>query len=161
MATVMAAFTAVRLLHILTAALALGGLATLPAIASRVHGAEDSRFATYGLSIMQRIEHWLVWPATAGIVGFGLLMVEGPLARFSFTAEGNGWLHVGTTLWTLLALSLYGLARLRGELEAKADTGATGGDPVRGLWQGWTAAWAVAVLAIAGGIVTMQLKLGA
>jgi uncharacterized membrane protein len=154
------ALATARLLHVLAAALALGGLASLPIVATRVHGAGDSRFATYGLAIATRIEHWLVWPASAGILVFGLGMVEGPIAAYSFTAEGNGWLHVGTTLWTLLALALYGLARARRELVAKAEQGATGGNPVRRLWQGWTAAWAIALLCVAGGVVAMQLKLG-
>lgn len=155
-----ALFTTVRLLHVLAAALALGSLAALPLVATRVYGVGDSRFADHGLAIMQRIEQGLVWPATAGVLVFGLAMVEGPIARFAFTAPGSGWLHVGTTLWTVLALALYGLARLRGELEAKAAQGATGGDPVRDLWRGWTAAWTVAVLCLVAGIVVMQLKLG-
>lgn len=153
-------FTLVRLAHVLSAALALGGLAALPLVAGRVHGAGDSRFASYGLAIMRRIERALVWPAALGLLAFGLAMVEGPLARFDFTAPGSGWLHVGTTLWTVLALALYGLARLRGELVARAEQGATGGEPVRNLWRGWTAAWLVAVLCVAGGVVAMQLKLG-
>lgn len=157
----MAAFDVVRLLHRLSAALALGSLAVLPIVATRVHAAEDSRFARYGLSIMARTEHWLLWPASLGVVAFGLAMVEGPVAVYDFTAEGSGWLHVGTTLWTLLVLALYGLARLRGELEAEAEQGATGGDPVRTLWQGWTAAWGLAALCLAGGIVAMTLRLGA
>lgn len=156
-----AAFELVRIAHVLSAALALGGLAALPAVATRVHGAGDSRFAEHGLAIMRSIERGLVWPATAAIVAFGLAMVEGPIARFSFTAPGSGWLHVGTTLWTVLALALYGLARARQGLEAEAEQGATGGEPVRALWRGWTAAWAVAVLCVAGGVVAMQLKLGA
>jgi uncharacterized membrane protein len=154
-------FDAVQVLHVLSAALALGGLAALPFVAARVHGAGDERFASYGLSIMRTIELGLVWPAAAGIVGLGLAMVEGPIARFSFTAEGSGWLHVGTTLWTVLALALYGMARLRGGLVAEAEDGATGGDPVRRLWQGWTAAWALATLCIAGGVAVMSLRLGA
>lgn len=154
-------FDVVRLLHVLSAAFALGGLAALPAAGRRVYRAGDSRFATYGLSIMRSIEHRLVWPATAGVVAFGLAMVEGPMARFDFTAPGSGWLHVGTTLWTVLALALYGLVRARQGLEAKAEDGATGGEPVRKLWQGWTAAWIVAVICVGGGVVAMQLKLGA
>lgn len=150
----------VRLLHHLSAALALGALAVLPLVASRVHGAEDSRFARYGLSIAARIERWLVWPASLGVVAFGLAMVEGPIAAYDFTAPGMGWLHVGTTLWTLLALALYGLARARQGLEQKAREGATGGRPVRGLWRGWTIAWGVAVACVAGGIVAMATRLG-
>lgn len=153
-------FTTVRLLHVLAAALALGGLAALPLVATRVHGAGDSRFAEHGLAIMRSIERGLVWPATAALLALGLAMVEGPIARFDFTAPGSGWLHVGTTLWTVLALALYGLARARRELEGKAAQGATGGEPVRGLWRGWTAAWGLAVLCVAGGVVAMQLKLG-
>lgn len=154
-------FALVQVLHVLSAALALGGLAALPAVALEVHGAGDSRFATYGLAIMRRIELALIAPATVGIVAFGLAMVEGPLARFSFTAPGAGWLHVGTTAWTVLALALYGLARARSALADRAEQGATGGEPVRGLWRGWTAAWSLAVLCLAAGVAAMSLKLGA
>lgn len=155
------ALQTLRILHVLAMAAALGGLLVLPVVATKVHGAGDSRFAVYGLDLMARIERWIVWPATLGVVGFGLLMVEGPYAQFSFTAPGSGWLHIGTTLWTVLALALYGLLRARRALVAKADQGATGGDPVQDLWRGWTAAWAVATLSLAGGVVAMALKLGA
>lgn len=154
-------FALAQLLHVLSAAITLGGLVALPAIALEVHGAGDSRFARYGLAIMRRLELTVIAPATLGVVAFGLAMVEGPLARFSFTAPGSGWLHVGTTLWTLLALALYGLARARGALQAKADEGATGGEPVRDRWRAWTAALSVAVLCLAGGVAAMVFKLGA
>lgn len=155
------AFDLLRVVHVLAAALALGGLATLPVFRSRVQGAGDSRFAAYGLDLMARVERWLVWPAAALLVGFGLAMVEGPYARFSFTAEGSGWLHVGTTLWTLLAVALYGLARARRSLAGKADQGATGGEGVATVWRWWSIAWAGATLALAGGVAAMMLKLGA
>lgn len=154
-------FALVRVLHVLAAALTLGGLATLPVARSKVQGAGDSRFATYGLDVMGRIERWVVAPGAVGMLVFGLAMVEGPLARFSFTAPGAGWLHVGATLWTTLAAGLVYMASVRGDLEEEAQLGATGGDPVRGLWRRWSLAWGVAVVSVVGGVAAMALRLGA
>lgn len=155
------AFDLARVLHVLSAALALGALATLPILRTKIQGAENSQFAAYGLELMGRIEGWIVAPATLGVVAFGLAMVEGPIARFSFTAPGSGWLHVGTTLWTLLALALYGLFRARRGLQEEAAGGATGGEEVARLWRWWSIAWSGATLALAGGVAAMALKLGA
>lgn len=155
------ALTLARLLHRVSVALALGGLATLPVVASRVHRAGDSRFATYGLDVLARIERWIVLPATAGVVAFGLAMVEGPIAVYDFKAPTAGWLHVGAGLWTLLAFALYAMYQLRKRLHEEAEQGATGGDTVDTLWRYWHAAWAVAALAIVGGIAVMAFRLGA
>lgn len=150
-----------RVLHLLAVGVALGSLATLPVLRSRVHKVGDSRFATYGLEAMARIERWILAPASLGVLVFGLAMVEGPVARYDFTAPGAGWLHWGTTMWLILAIGVGTLFHLRGQLVEKAQLGATGGQEVDKLWRYWTLAWGVAVGSLVGGVLVMAWKLGA
>lgn len=151
----------IRTLHVLTVAITLGALVTLPAIRSRLEEADDSRTAATGLAFVGQIQRWLVVPGTLGVLVFGLAMVEGPLAAFSFTAPGAGWLHIGTTLWMVLAGAVALMWYSHRELVEQARNGATGGDTVRTHWNRWTAGAIVGALVTAGGVAVMAMKLGA
>lgn len=155
------AFGLVRTLHVAAAGTLLGATLVLPLLRPRLEGHEDSRFTAGGLAHVATVERWILAPAAAGLLGAGLLLVEGPLARFSFTAPDAGWLHLGATLWLVLAAGLAIMFHARRRLQREADRGTTGGSRVRALWRRWTAGAAAVVLSAAAGIAAMAMKLGA
>lgn len=150
-----------QLVHIIASALVLGSLATLPRLRYRIEGQEDSRVTLLGLDHIRDVERWILVPGALAILAFGLLMVEGPWARFDFTAPGAGWLHIGATAWLVLAASIGTMWYARDELAKQARQGATGGDRVRTLWRVWTCACLVALGSVLGAVATMVLRLGA
>lgn len=153
------AFTFLRTLHVLSAALALGALVAVTflqpgrRIPPVLHKALLERIG--------RIERLAIWPGTIGVLIAGLLLVEGPMARFSFTAPGAGWLHIGTTLWLLLAGSVFWMTASRRKLEDLAEEGSSGISRADRLWNRWTVAAVLAILILTGGVATMAMKLGA
>lgn len=151
----------VRTLHVLAVALTLGTLATLPWIRPLLHEAGDSRWATAGLRFVGRVQDWLLLPSTVALLAFGLAMVEGPLATFSFTAPGAGWLHLGTTLWMLLAASVGVMWHSQRRLIERAEDGTTGGSTVAKHWRRWTMAASTGLLVTTFGVAVMAMKLGA
>lgn len=155
------AFGLVRTLHVVAAGLLLGASLAVALLRPRLEGAEDSRFTALGLSHLATVERWVLAPAALVLLAAGLALVEGPIARFSFTAPGAGWLHVGSTLWLVLAAGLAVMWTARLSLREEADRGTTGGQRVRTLWRRWTAGAAVVGLSALLGIATMAMKLGA
>lgn len=153
------AFTFLRTFHILSAALALGALVAVTflqpgrRIPPVLHKALLERIG--------RIERLAIWPGTLGVLIAGLLLVEGPVARFSFTSPGAGWLHIGSTLWLLLAASVFWMTASRRKLEALAEEGSSGISRADRLWNRWTAAAVIAILILTGGVAVMAMKLGA
>lgn len=154
-------FALVRSLHVIAAAVVLGALVTLPLLRPRLQSAEDSRWASEGLGFVATVERWVLAPGVLALGALGFAMVEGPLARFSFTAEGAGWLHLGATLWLLLAGCVAVMWVSRRGLQERAQEGATGGDRVWSLWRRWTAGAVVGALSVAFGIAVMGMRLGA
>ncbi len=157
----LAPFEALRLGHLVASGLLLGALATLPWIRPRLEGHEDSRTVEMGLSFVQTVQNVLLLPAAAALLVLGVLMVEGPWARFDFTAPDAGFLHAGATLWLILAVALGGMWVARDKLDAEAQRGTTGGSRVRSYWRAWTAACLGAGLVVLAGIAVMALRLGA
>lgn len=153
-------FGLVRTLHLLSAAIALGGFFVLPFLRPQLEGAEDSRLTMAGLSFIRTVEHWVIAPAGGALLVFGLLMVEGPVARFSFTDPGMGWLHIGTTLWLAVAGAVVGMVYSRRKLEAFAERGTTGGRAVAKVWGWWTTSAMIGALVIAAGIAVMAMRIG-
>lgn len=158
-AMVLTTFESVRILHVIAAALVLGSLVTLPLLRPRLEEAGDARWAQQGLAFIATVERWVLAPGALALLGFGLAMVEGPYARFSFTAPGAGWLHIGSTLWLVLAGALGLMWHSRRGLAEQARDGATGGESVRTLWRRWTAGAVLGALAVAAGIAVMGTKL--
>lgn len=150
----------VRTLHVLAVAITLGTLATLPWVRPLLHEAGDSRWATAGLGFVGRVQKWLLVPSTVALLAFGLVMIEGPLAIFSFTAPGAGWLHLGTTLWMLLAASVGVMWYSQRRLTERAEAGATGGQAVEKHWRRWTMAAWTGLLVTVLGVAVMAMKLG-
>ncbi len=153
------AFSVLRTLHILSAALALGALVAVTfmqpgrRIPPVLHKALLERIG--------RIERLAIWPGTVGVLLAGLLLVEGPVARFSFTAPDAGWLHIGSTLWLFLAATVFWMTSSRRKLEALAEEGSSGISRADRLWNRWLAAAILAILLLGGGIATMTMKLAA
>lgn len=150
-----------QLLHVIASALVLGSLATLPQFRYRLEAHEDSRVTLMGLRHIRHVERWLLIPGALAILAFGLLMVEGPSARFDFTGPGAGWLHAGATLWVLLAASIGAMWYAREELLVQARQGTTGGARVRRLWRVWMTGCLVGLSSTLAGVTTMLLRLGA
>jgi uncharacterized membrane protein len=153
-------FGVLRTLHVLAAAVTLGAVVAALGLRPFLHRHEDVRVAEAGLAYLERVDRTLVQPGAAALLVFGLLLVEGPVARFSFTAPGAGWLHLGSTLWLVLAAGLALMEVSRRGLQAAADDGATGGDRVATLWRRWTAGGVVAAAALVAAVAVMGLKLG-
>lgn len=153
------AFTFLRTLHVLSAALALGALVAVTflqpgrRIPPVLHKALLERIG--------RVERLVIWPGVLGVLIAGLLLVEGPVARFSFTGPGVGWLHIGSTLWLLLAASVFWMTSSRRKLEALAEEGSSGISRADRLWNRWTAAAIIAILLLTAGVAVMAMKLGA
>ncbi len=153
------AFTFLRTLHILSAALALGALVAVTflqpgrRIPPVLHKALLERIG--------RVERLEICPGFLGMLIAGLLLIEGPVARFSFTSPGAGWLHIGSTLWILLAASVFWLTSSRRELEDLAEEGSSGISRADRLWNRWMAAAVLAILILTGGVAVMAMKLGA
>lgn len=152
------AFTLIRTLHVLSAALALGALVAVTflqpgrRIPPVLHKALLERIG--------RIERLAIWPGVLGVLVAGLLMVEGPVARFSFTAPGAGWLHLGSTVWLLLAAAVVWMTGTRRKLEGLSEEGEAGGDQAERLWNRWLIACALAIVLLAAGVAVMSMRLG-
>jgi uncharacterized membrane protein len=151
----------VRTLHVIAAALTLGSLAAVPLIRGRLENAPDVRIVRRGLGYVRAVERWVLIPSAIALLGFGLAMVEGPLSAFSFTAPNAGWLHIGTTLWMVLAGAIAAMIYHRRQLDEMAQQGATGGSRVGKLWRRWTLSAVAGILTVAGGVAVMGMKLGA
>lgn len=157
------AVTASQLLrvgHLAASGLVLGALATLPLLRFRLEGHEDSRVTLLGLGYLESIQQVLLIPGAVAILVLGGLMVEGPWATFDFTDPKAGWLHVGATLWLILAGAIGGMWAARSKLEEEAREGTTGGSRVRTYWRAWTGCCLVGVAVVLGGMATMALRLG-
>lgn len=155
------AYGLVRTLHVAAAGIALGASLVVALLRPKLEGAEDSRFTASGLAHVATVERWVLAPAALALLVAGLALVEGPLARFDFTAPGAGWLHVGSTLWLVLAVGLAVMWTARLRLQEEAEQGTTGGTRVRTLWRRWTGGAALVALSALLGIATMAMKLGA
>lgn len=153
-------FSLTRTLHLLSAAVLVGALVVAPMLRSRIEEAPPD-VARAGLSVLEQIDKVLLGPATALLLVMGLFMVEGPIARFSFTAPGAGWLHIGTTLWLVLAVSIAVMWVNRARLQDAVEKGITGGTEVAGHWRWWTVGVGGASLTMLAGITVMAMKLGA
>lgn len=153
-------FGLTRTLHVLSAAVLFGALVVVPFFRSRIEEAPPD-VARAGLSILEQVDKVVLGPSATLLLVMGLMMVEGPIARFSFTAPGMGWLHIGTTLWMLLAGALAVMWINRARLQAAVEKGVTGGTEVDGHWRWWTlGAWSAATVMLAA-ISVMAMKLGA
>ncbi len=154
------AFEVTRTLHVLAAATIFGSLAVVPFLRSRIEEASPD-VARAGLAVLEQVDKVLLGPSALLLLVMGLLLVEGPISRFSFTAPGAGWLHIGTTLWLVLAAGLGIMWFNRAKLQDAVAKGVTGGTEVDGYWRWWSIGAVSASIAMLAAIAVMAMKLGA
>lgn len=150
----------VRTLHLIAASLVFGGLVVAPFLRPRIEESPPD-VARAGLATLGAIEQGILAPSAVLLLIMGLLMVEGPAARYSFTAPGAGWLHLGSTLWLVLVVGLGVMWYHRDKLQKKAREGVTGGNEVAKLWRRWTLGASLCTITALAGIVVMAMKIGA
>ncbi len=149
-------------LHVVTAGLVLGALATLVPLRSRLEGHEDSRTTGLGLEHARIIEEWILMPAIGVLLVLGLRIVEGSaFARMDLAQPGPAWLNLVAILWFLLGVSVSLMRFARGRLRDEADRGATGGSRVRSWWRWWMTGCLTSALVALGGLIVLVARLGA
>lgn len=143
-------YLTLNLLHILSAAVLIGGVAAFPLLRREAQRATDPAVARHNLHVLNRVGNLLLVPAIVLLFVTGMLMGAGPWARWNMFLPQGRWALVGMMMWAVLAAAVGYLVGVVKQMGPVADEEGMDGGRLRRLWVQYR--WAViatAVLAVA------------
>jgi uncharacterized membrane protein len=144
------AYLTLKWLHVLSATVVIGGIATLPMVRAFARRERLSDDAT--ARILEAVGTRLVVPAAVLLLLTGLLMASGfGWVGSLYTLGGARWTLVGLALWLLVTLTM---SLLVGATERRLARG----DAAPALWTRWRVGLAVAgvLLLAAEGVMVFK-----
>lgn len=134
-------------LHIIAAAVLIGGLAAFPLLRREAQRTGDPGVVRHNLHVLNRTSNLLLVPSIVILFITGMLMGAGPWARWNMFRPEGRWALIGMMMWALLAAAVGFVAGVVKQMRPVAEEEeGLGSDRLRMLWRQYR--WGVIAAAV-------------